>query len=193
MARHEVVQSSTRQVALVCLPVHPGYAGTVGPLADPLDQRTPDPVASIPWRCVEVAQIADVLDPNQAAVEDEMRQPNQLSSNLCHERVDGLLGVQKSPPSGGRDLFRQCCITMATIEGVVPVPERQPSVVVRMTNVADDGFCGQRELPFFSSQCAPVPFRRVIDRLGMVPLADGLGKRTERYGNRVRRLQNGLA
>ena len=49
-----------------------------------------------------------------------------------------------------------------------------------MKNVADDGFCGQRELPIFNTQCAPMPFRRVIDRLGMVPLADGMPRKA--YG-----------
>ncbi len=89
-----------------------------------------------------IAQVADVLDAGHAAVEQVVRETDQLPVTLRHEREHRLVGLQESSPGGLRDVFRQCRVSKAAIERVVAVPERAPGALVARLERADDAGIG---------------------------------------------------
>ena len=137
MFRHLVIQPPARGVGLMGLPVHPLDARGLGRLVHTFDQQTPDPLAARGGVGEQVLQLTGQLDPGGAAVEQEMREAQQLPITLGHQRIHGFVLIEETRPGGGGDFWCQRGIALAAIEGVVASPEGFPGLEVGGLELAD--------------------------------------------------------
>lgn len=59
-----------------------------------------------------------------------MRQPDQLPAYFGHEGMDGLVRIEESLPRALSYFVRQASWALASVEGVVSVPQCEPLRVV---------------------------------------------------------------
>ena len=86
----------------------------------------------------KVLQITGQLQPRGAAVEQEVREAEQLAVGLGDQCIHGLVLVEETCPSGGGDFRRQRRVALTAIKGVVAGPEGFPGGEVGGLEGADE-------------------------------------------------------
>ena len=135
---HLVIQPPARGVGFMGLPVHPLDARGLGRLVHTFDQQPPHTLAARGGVGEQVLQVTSQLDACGAAVEQEMREAQQLPITLGHQRKHGLVLVEETRPSGCGDFGCQGGVDLAAIEGVIASPEGFPGLEVGGLEGADE-------------------------------------------------------
>ncbi len=125
-----VIQCTPRSVRGLSLPVNSRTPTVTGRLVHRLNQASPDATTSNVFGREEILQIADITQSGRAAMEHVVRETNEMAGSFRNDCLHRLGRVKEPFPRGLSDLFGKCGGVAAVVEGVVPVPERSPLVVV---------------------------------------------------------------
>src|SRR5262249_4344662 len=120
------------------VPVDPPRPSRLRAIVDGIDERPSHPFAALALRGEEVLQVADRFDHGGAAVEEIVHQANELATAFGDERVDGLVTCEEPRPGAARHLDRKRRRPNALVELVVPVPKREPALVITTLDGTDD-------------------------------------------------------
>jgi len=125
-----VIQCTPGSVRGLSLPVNSRTPTVTGRLVHRLNQASPDTTTSNVFGREEILQIADITQSGCAAMEHIVRETNEMAGPFRNDCLHRLGRVEEPFPRGLSDLFGKCRGAAAVVEGVVPVPERSPLVVV---------------------------------------------------------------
>lgn len=125
-----VIQCTPGSVRGLRLPVNARTPTVTGRLVHSLNQAAPDATPSNVFGREEILQVADIMQSGCAAMEHIVRETNEAVGLFRNDCLHRLGRVEEPFPRGLSDLFGKCRGTAAVVEGVVPVPEGSPPVVV---------------------------------------------------------------
>ena len=125
-----VIQCTPGSVRGLSLPVNSRTPTLTGRLVHRLNQASPDATTSNVFGREEILQIADITQSGCAAMEHIVRETNEMAGPFRNDCLHRLGRLEEPFPRGLSDLFGKCRGAAAVVEGVVPVPERSPPVVI---------------------------------------------------------------
>src|SRR5688572_30668534 len=134
MARHLVVQQARGGVALVGQPIDLGGARLVGRVIDRVDQLARNAGAPAARIDEQVVEIASRRDQPGRAMEQVVREADELAVALRHQAINRFLLLEETIPGCARRLFGNA----RAIELLIALPQRQPPFEIRVAHRADD-------------------------------------------------------
>src|SRR6266568_5310513 len=132
-----VVELHRSTVCFVCLPIHARRSGKLGLLIDSVDQSPAYALSARRLAREQILQIAIGPDCRGAAVEDVVRQAEQLAVALSDQSMHRLICIEEACPGHPRDFRGKRGWTRPPVECVVPLPQGKPLVVVLASYGAD--------------------------------------------------------
>ena len=98
----------------------------------------PTPLTARGFAGEQILQVAKRFDRRGAAVEQIVREPEQLAATLGNERMHRLIRVEEARPGRRGDFARERSRPRSSVKRIVSVPQRKSSVVI-LTRDETDG------------------------------------------------------
>src|SRR5689334_10256133 len=137
MLRELVVERPAGLVGRLRVPVNPVATGIARGLIDRPDKLPADAEPSQPLGGKEILQIAHVLHSVGAAVEEVVHEADYLSRLLCNKGMDRFAWIEEPLPGRLGNALGKRRASLASIKGVVGIPERPPALVVGLRDGPD--------------------------------------------------------
>lgn len=127
---HLVVQSTAGIIRILGVPVDPSRSSFVGCLVYAFDQGPPDTAATSLLCSEEILHVARLRNLGGVSMEEVVSQAQKLSAVMSYQPVHRLVSIEEALPKDVGHSPGERRVTLATVEGVIAIPQWQPLIKV---------------------------------------------------------------